>query len=680
LKAPVKVKPYLQIRAAWSSLTRLPKVILVPLAIGVTSLAVTGGLCGLRQLGWLQPLELAAYDRMMRLRADTPPDPRLLIVAITEADIKAQKRWPLSDQTVAIALQKLQQHQPRVIGLDIYRDLPQEPGNRQLKKQLQQPNVEVITKIQDEEDLGVAPPPGVPEDRVGFNDIPLDADGVIRRGLLFADTETATLYSFSLRLAIAYLQTQDISPEAGVLNPNNIRLGSAEFVPLESSSGLYQNIDAAGYQVLLNYRARRNLARQVSLTQVLNGEVDPGWIKNKIVLIGATARSAKDVFLTPYSAGERQRDWSMPGVIIHAQVVSQILSAVLDHQPLFWFWSDWVEAVWIAGWVVVGGSLAWFVRQPVILAGLTIAAMSLLLGICYSFFLHQGWVPVASPAVGLIVTATAVVSYRAQQAQRQQIMMMKLLGQNTSPEIATALWRSRDRLLKSGKLQGKRLVATMMFTDIKNFSTVSEQMSPEDLLDWLNEYLSAVTHEVISKQGIINKFTGDGLLAVFGVPINRVTPIEVSQDAQLAVECALAMEARLQQLNEDWQQRGLPTAQMRVGIFTGPIVAGSLGGKDRLEYGVIGDSVNTAARLESYEKSRQTNLCRILIAKDTLVHLKDRFEVEHWGPLALKGKQQMVDVYQVIGYAVNCALATDDRPRDQNVLLDGNIQPTEAIE
>jgi CHASE2 domain-containing sensor protein/class 3 adenylate cyclase len=679
LKAPVKIKPYLQIRAAWSSLTRLPKVILVPLAIGVTSLAVAGSLCGLRQLGWLQQLELAAYDQMMRLRPDAPPDPRLLIVAITEADIKAQKRWPLSDQSVAIALQKLQQQQPSVIGLDIYRDLPQEPGNRQLAKQLRQPNVEVITKIQDEEDLGVAPPPGVPEERVGFNDIPLDADGVIRRGLLFADTETATLYSFSLRLAIAYLQTQGISPEAGVLNENNIRLGSAEFVPLEPSSGLYQNIDAAGYQVLLNYRARRNLARQVSLTEVLNGKVDPAWIKNKIVLIGATARSAKDVFLTPYSAGERQRDWSMPGVVIHAQVVSQILSAALDHQPLFWFWSDWVETLWIAGWVMVGGSLAWFVRHPVMLAVLTIAAISLLLGVCYSFFLHQGWVPVASPAVGLIVTATAVVSYRAQRAQRQQIMMMKLLGQNTSPEIATALWRSRDRLLKSGKLQGKRLVATMMFTDIKNFSTVSEQMSPEDLLDWLNEYLSAVTHEVISKQGIINKFTGDGLLAVFGVPINRITPIEVSQDAQLAVECALAMEARLQQLNEDWQQRGLPTAEMRVGIFTGPIVAGSLGGKDRLEYGVIGDSVNTAARLESYEKSRQTNLCRILIAKDTLIHLKDRFEVEHWGLLALKGKQQMVDVYRVVGYAVNC-LATDDRPRDQTRLLDGNIQPTEAIE
>jgi class 3 adenylate cyclase len=247
-----------------------------------------------------------------------------------------------------------------------------------------------------------------------------------------------------------------------------------------------------------------------------------------------------------------------------------------------------------------------------------------------------------------------VVSYRAQRAQRQQMMMMKLLGQNTSPEIATALWQSRDRLLKAGKLPGQRLTATMLFTDIRNFSVLSEQLLPEDLLEWLNEYLSAITEEVKANQGIINKFTGDGLLAVFGVPMNRRTPIEVSQDACLAVECALAMGARLDQLNQDWQTRNQPLAQMRVGIFTGPIVAGSLGGKDRLEYAVIGDSVNIASRLESYEKDRQTETCRILIAQETLVHLQNKFVVERWGLLALKGKQQMVDVYRVLGHA--CAL------------------------
>ncbi len=636
----------------WGRLTNLPAIVLVPLAIGTTSAVVTGALLGVRQLGWLQPLELASYDQMVQSRPDQPPDARLLIVAITEADIKAQKRWPLSDSTIATALQKLQQQNPRVIGLDLYRDLPQAPGNAELSKQLQQPNVITITKIQDTDDFGVDPPPGVPADRISFNDIVSDPDGVIRRSLLFANTDQATLYSFSLRLAIAYLQHQGIAPQSGLLDETNLRLGTAEFIPLESTSGQYQTVDARGYQILLNYRSRRNVAHQVTLTQVLDGTVDPNWVKDKVVLIGTTARSAKDTFLTPYSHAEAQTA-SMPGVVIHAQVVSQFLSTVLDHQPLFWFWSDWVEDVWIWVWVVMGASLAWSIRHPLGLClAITIATTALLIS-CDAIFQQEGWVPTAAPLVGVIVVATLAVSYRAQQSHRQQMMMMKLLGQNTSPEIATALWKSRDRLLKSGKLPGQRLTATMLFTDIRNFSTVSEQMLPEHLLDWLNEYLGAITQEVKASQGIINKFTGDGLLAVFGVPVNRTTPVEVSHDARLAVECALAMGDRLQQLNQDWQARGLPTIQMRVGIFTGPIVAGSLGGKDRLEYGVIGDSVNIASRLESYAKERQSGVCRILIARETLVHLQDIFVVEPWGRLALKGKQQTVDVYQVLGRTEN---------------------------
>jgi len=133
------------------------------------------------------------------------------------------------------------------------------------------------------------------------------------------------------------------------------------------------------------------------------------------------------------------------------------------------------------------------------------------------------------------------------------------------------------------------------------------------------------------------------------VPTNRLKEREVAQDARAAVACALAISDRLEEMNQSWQRLGLPAIQMRIGIFTGPVVAGSLGGKDRLEYGVIGDSVNIASRLESCEKHRQPTNCRILIGYETLVHLQEQFEVESWGLLALKGKQQMVDVYRVVG-------------------------------
>jgi adenylate cyclase len=124
---------------------------------------------------------------------------------------------------------------------------------------------------------------------------------------------------------------------------------------------------------------------------------------------------------------------------------------------------------------------------------------------------------------------------------------------------------------------------------------------------------------------------------------------EIAADAWRAVACALVMGDRLQELNRDWLARGLPVVQMRVGIFTGPVMVGSLGGKERLEYGVIGDSVNIASRLESCEKDRQTSLCRILIAQETLVHIEGQFQVESWGSLELKGRQHKVEVYRVVG-------------------------------
>jgi adenylate cyclase len=525
--------------------------------------------------------------------------------------------------------------------------VPQEPGRSELLRQLQADNLIAITKLSNDEVTRIPPPPQVPTGRIGFNDFLIDPDGVVRRNLMFATTETQTYFSFSLRLALHYLASRQVSPQPSALDPTMMQLGNTTFLPLDADAGGYHSIDNAGYQILLYYRTQYPIARQVTLTQVLKNEVNPEWVRGKIVLIGTTAPSGKDLFYTPYSAGE-QTDHQMPGVAIHAQMVSQILSAALDDRPLFQFWAGWGELLWLWGWAIAGGCLAWWVRHPVVL-GLSSAGMLLLLsGAGFTLFVHQVWVPIVAPAIAAVMAAGVVVTYRAQQAQQQQQMVMTLLGQNASPEIAAALWMHRDRLLQSGKLPGQKLVATMMFTDIKDFSSLAENISPEALLDWLNEYLESITQAIQSHQGIINKFTGDGLLAVFGVPVPRANIAEIAQDAHRAISCALEMSDRLQQLNHEWQQRGLSPLQMRVGIFTGPIVAGSLGGKTRMEYGVIGDSVNIASRLESCAKDRQVNVCRILIAQETLSYVQDQFVVESWGPMELKGKHQMIDVYQVI--------------------------------
>ncbi|HEY9666970.1 MAG TPA: adenylate/guanylate cyclase domain-containing protein [Coleofasciculaceae cyanobacterium] len=610
-------------------------------------LAITATLLGVRHQGGLQPLELAAYDQFVRLHSNqTVPDPRILVVTITEKDIRSQQKWPFSDQVVARLLSKLQTMQPAVIGLDLYRDIPIQPGQDELVAQLKQPNVIAIQNIDNV--TGTPAPPTVPEEQVGFNDLAIDPDNVVRRNILFAENENGVLFSFSLRLALAYLEKQGIALEDSPSHPNSPQLGEATFLRLQKDAGGYQTIEADGYQILLNYRSPKNVARTVTMKQVLDGEVDPSWVNGKILLIGSTAPSLKDMFPTPFSPALEENP-KMPGVFIHAQMVSQFLDAASGTRSPFWFWSERVEVLWILGWIAIACILARVTAHPLRLGLGIVVGVGTCTGIAFYLFTQAGWVPIAAPVLGFILSAGTIVTYRAYLAQQKQKIVMKLLGQNTSPEIAQELWQRRDRLLKSGKLPGISLTATMMFADIKDFSTISEQMTPEALLEWLNELLEMITQEVIHRQGIVNKFTGDGVIAVFGVPTRRLDTRDVDEDARGAVACALSISDRLEAMNQNWQRQGLPIIQMRIGIFTGPIVAGSLGGKERLEYGIIGDSVNIAARLESCEKHRQPTNCRILIGKETFVHLREQFEVESWGPLALKGKQQAIEVYRVVG-------------------------------
>ncbi|MGF1492927.1 MAG: CHASE2 domain-containing protein [Microcoleaceae cyanobacterium] len=609
---------------------------------------------GIRSVAGFQPLEVWYFDWMMRSRQNLGLNPqdrtdsRLLIVAITEADIGLIERYPVSDGILAQALTTLLDLEPEIIGLDLYRDIPYEPGHQDLQKILQtQDNVVVIKTLGDEEIPPIPAPETVPPEQIGFNDLLLDPDGVVRRNLLFAGTETGISYSFSLRLALQYLAQRGIEPENDPANPNYIILGQAEFLPLKRTSGGYQRIDAEGYQILLDYRLPTKIAPTISLSQVLRGEINPRWVKDKIVLIGTTAPSGKDYFLTPFSPAQ-ERNFKMPGVIIHGQMVSQILDAVDGSRPPFRFWPGGLEILWIIAWGGIGATLAWCARRPITLVFGNPALLAILASFSFLFFLNRYWVPTMAPGFALVVTSGIGMAYRTARTQRQRQAIMQLLGQNTSPEVAEALWRERDQLIFDGKLPGQNLTATILFCDIRNFSTISEQMEPEKLLDWLNEYLTVLTECIRSRHGIVNKFTGDGIMAAFGVPIPHRSDAEIAADAYDAVVCAVEMWDELERLNPLWSVEKLPTIKMRVGIYTGEIVAGSLGSKDRSEYGLLGDSVNIASRLESCLKERQAGTCRILITKETLKYIARRFEVESWGEIPLKGRQQLVDVYRVL--------------------------------
>jgi diguanylate cyclase (GGDEF)-like protein len=377
-------------------------------AVLAASVLATSTVLAVSQLGGLQLLELAAYDQMVRLQPDVGPDPRLLVVAITEADIQSQNRWPLSDQTLAQLLEKLNQYQPQAIGIDLYRNIPVPPGQEALSQQLQASNIITITKLGSPETEGVPSLAGVPETRIGFNDFVIDPDGVVRRNFMYAFQDNNQFYSFSLRLSLNYLAAHNTVIQ---ITPEFLRLGQTTFAPLNENSGGYHKIDNAGYQVMLSYRSVEHVARQITLTQVLNGQIDPAWVKDKIVLIGTTAPSLKDSFFTPYSPAQTEQ-LGMPGVLLHAQLVSQILSTALDHQPLFWFWPQWGKVGWIWVWSLAGGLLAWRLQHPRSIGLVGLGALGSLWGICFGVFTQAGWIPLIPPAIAFVLTGGSIVAYK----------------------------------------------------------------------------------------------------------------------------------------------------------------------------------------------------------------------------------------------------------------------------
>ncbi len=404
----------------------------------LASLTITGLLFFGRQLRRLEPMELSTYDQLMQVRPALPPDPRLLIVEVTETDILSLKTYPITDAVMTQLLGKLEQYQAAAIGLDIYRDIPQPPGHAEFSSLLKKSNrIVPVCKVSDAETPGNPPPPGVPDSRVGFADLTPDDNGIIRRALLFApppaNSRCTSDSSFSFQLARQYLEKKGYKPDLiqqkrlklkgfklEQTTEEYLKLGNVVFKPLLPDHGGYQlpRAYAGGYQILLNYRSPTSLARSVTLSDVLNNRIDPSWVKDRVVLIGGTAPSLNDAFYTPYSSGQQGRQ-KMPGVVVHGQIVSQLISTVIDGRPQFWFWPEWAEVLWIWGWTLTGGILVRVIRHPGQLALAEGIAFCVLLGTSVMVFFGSGWIPVVAPTLGLITAATGVIAYSVYEAKQE---------------------------------------------------------------------------------------------------------------------------------------------------------------------------------------------------------------------------------------------------------------------
>ncbi len=396
--------------------------------IFLASIVITSLLMGIRSLSIFQYWELSTFDAMMRMRPVEKPDPRIVVVTVTEADIQAQKqrqKSSISDETLQKLLQKIQLHKPAVIGFDVYRDFPVDKKYSDLKIRLQKDNNFITVcqaasaKIQSK---GVSPPPEVPEVRTAFSDISVDAYSVVRRHLLSMNPDGDSLcksnYSFSLKVALQYLATNGISSDT--TEEGLIKLGNVVFNPIDVPTGGYQKFSSGGYQILLNYRSAKNVSEQVTLGQVLRGEFNPELFQNKIVLIGVDSDSAKDYFLTPYSLVNPIRQ-EVPGVVIHAHMVSQIISAVLDKRPLLFALPVWGEVIFVWGCSILGCILALYAQSRLQFVIFISTVLIALYTSCLILLIKGCWAPFLPSSLVFITSAIAVKGYQKQKQQQKQL-------------------------------------------------------------------------------------------------------------------------------------------------------------------------------------------------------------------------------------------------------------------
>ena len=619
----------------------------------ITAPSVTGLLIALRLAGLLQLFELAALDQFFRLRPLEPPDPGIVIVGITESDIQ-KIGTILSDESLAELLEKLKQQQPRAIGLDIYRDLPEEPGHERLVKVFEStPNLIGIRKVVgNDDDSPINPPPTLNKlDQVGVSDVPIEPDSKLRRYFLYLTAEDGeTLPSLGLKLAEIYLKAEGIVPKPSAMNQDYLQLGQTVFVPFEANDGGYVRTNAQGYQILLNYKGPPKSFQILSITEVLEDRIPPDLVRGRIVLIGSVAQSKKDFFLTPYSSTLIGIPEKTTGVEIHANATSQIISSALSGRSLIKTWTESREWLWIFAWSLVGATLSWKWRYTggvnkfswVSTIGIVLAEGSLL-GIGYLAFLGGWWIPVVPPALAIGGSAIAIAIYLAHQAGE----IRSIFSRYVTDEVVATLLETPEGL----KLGGERRKVTIMMSDLRGFSAVSERWSPEKVVAMLNIYLGAMTDVITKYQGTIDEFIGDAILVLFGAPTQR------EDDAERAVACAVDMQLAMSAVNEQLKQLDLPQVQMGIGINTGEVVVGNIGSHKRAKYAVVGRNINLAARIESYTVGGE-----ILISEETLKNVGSAVQIEGKRSVQPKGFNQSITIYKVgaIGDNYNLFLSQEE--------------------
>lgn len=449
-----------------------------------------------------------------------------------------------------------------------------------------------------------------------------DADGVTRGLPLFAQLRrpAGLLPSLGLETAAVTLGAR-VEPlfepaQQALTGARLVRDGRVlRTVPLPSND----------WQAMLDYPGPGSVFTTYSFADVLDGKVPRAALEGKAVLVGVTLTGELDQVVTPFEP-------VTAGVYEHASLLSNVLSGrFLAREPGF----VWLEVLFLLGSALLYGS--WFPRLPV--GAKTAVAVGAVLGwfgVAQLAFDHGHLLATLLPCLGTGLSAEAVILIGYVTVDREKFRLERAFSHYLSPAVMAQMLAHPERL----KLGGEEKEMTVLFSDIRGFTTLAERMTPEALVTFINTYLTPMTEQVLAEGGTLDKYIGDALMAFWGAPIDQ------EDHALRACRTALRFLETLKALEPGWRAQGLPAFDIGVGINSGPMIVGNMGSDVRFDYTVMGDAVNLASRLEGTNKDYGT---RVMISEVTFEQVKGRVRARRLGAVRVKGKRAPVRIYELRG-------------------------------
>jgi adenylate cyclase len=577
------------------------------------------------------PSPLAAADRLMQAVAFRvlPPAPpsvsNVVVIGITEDTLSAfPYRSPIDRGFLASLIDALARDGVRAIGLDVVLDRPTEAGkDAALRSGLTRTDVPVVA-------ISVAPDTTMPADRRRF----------------------LTSYLDGVRVGDANLARDRFDDMVRDHVPLHPITGQPSF-PAAIASALGVAVPPRPFPIAW-------WPRKQGATAVPNYPAEsirmlpPAWLKGKVAIIGSLIAGSDEHRTLNAAFGAPSF-----GVDIHAQVLSQMLDRRAEPAPAV----PWPEILAVAALAATGLALGSGWAGWIAVAAIAAVGFAFFAAAMGGYAMTGMLIPIVAPEMALVVAGSAARGWRGFTERRDRRALRALFSRFVSEPVVNQIMQERDLFMSGGRPRPRELTATVLYADVAGFTGICESLAPEPLIAWLDCYIDTMASLIMSHDGVLLRFIGDGILAVFGVPVPRRDESAIATDANNAARCALAMEQAMDRLNDGWEAANLPVGGLRVGLHTGPMVAGSLGTGARMEFCLLGDTPNVGARLEQLGKSLAEpgpRYCTIVAGEPTWSRLAGKFPGIRIGDVPLRGRRTTMGAYRIDSAAarrVNAATA-----------------------